>query len=54
MKTLMNIILVVPSSLSQNKMPDQMNGPAWIILGEIVAILLLIYLIITLIKPDKF
>jgi len=54
MKTLLNIILVVPSDMSKNKMPDQMNGTAWFILGSIVAILLLIYLILTLIKPDKF
>ena len=54
MNTLMNFILVVPCSAPQTKTPMLMNNNALFIVEAIVAILLLIYLIITLIKPDKF
>ena len=54
MNTIMNMILVVPSSASDDKIPMQMNTDSWLLVGVIIAILLLIYLIFSLIKPDKF
>jgi len=54
MKTLMNIFLVVPASTTQSNTPMEMNSSTWFIIGGIVALLLLIYLIIALINPEKF
>jgi len=54
MNTIMNMILVVPSSASDGNTPMQMNTDSWLLVGVIIAILLLIYLIFSLIKPDKF
>jgi K+-transporting ATPase KdpF subunit len=52
MKTIMNIFLVVPSSSPQSSM--QMNNTSWYVIGGIVAFILLIYLVIALVKPEKF
>jgi K+-transporting ATPase KdpF subunit len=54
MKAIMNIFLVVPASLPQDKMPIEMNSYTWYVIGAIVAFLLLMYLVISLIKPEKF
>jgi len=54
MKTIMNIFLIVPASSPKNNMPMEMNSTSWFVIGAIVAFLLLIYLIIALVKPEKF
>jgi K+-transporting ATPase KdpF subunit len=54
MKTTMNILLAVPTSLPQAKIPMEMNSTSWYVIGAIVAFLLLIYLFMALIKPEKF
>ncbi|MEI6823737.1 MAG: K(+)-transporting ATPase subunit F [Bacteroidota bacterium] len=55
MNTIMNIFLVaIAPELSKDTTPMQMNTDSWLLVGVIIAILLLIYLIISLIKPDKF
>lgn len=54
MKSIMNIFLVVQPRAAQNNMPMEMNSNTWFAIGLVVAILLLIYLIIALVKPEKF
>ena len=54
MKAIMSIFLVVPASTAQSSMPMEMNSTTWYVIGAIVAILLLIYLVLALIKPEKF
>jgi K+-transporting ATPase KdpF subunit len=54
MKTLMNIFLSVPAPSLQKNMPVEMNSNTWFVIGLVVAILLLIYLVIALINPEKF
>jgi len=51
METL-NILLAVQAL--QNKMPVEMNTTTWFVIGTVVALLLFIYLLFTLIKPEKF
>jgi K+-transporting ATPase KdpF subunit len=53
MKTIMNIFLAVPASATQST-PMEMNSTTWYVIGAIVAILMLIYLILALVKPEKF
>jgi K+-transporting ATPase KdpF subunit len=48
MKALWNHILIVPASRIE------MNSSLWYVIGVIVALLLLIYLVIALVKPEKF
>lgn len=48
-----NVILVIESNM--NKAHElQMNSNVWLTIGGIIAFLILIYLIITLVKPEKF
>jgi K+-transporting ATPase KdpF subunit len=54
MITIKTILLVVPTSVSQNKLPANMNSNSWYEMGAIVAFLLLIYLFIALFKYEKF
>ena len=54
MKSIMNIFLVVQPPAAQNNMPMEMNSNTWFVIGLVVAILLLIYLIIAMVKPEKF
>jgi len=54
MNTLLSIFLIVVPSTTKNSMPMEMNNNTWFAIGLIVAILLLIYLIIALVKPEKF
>lgn len=48
MKTLMNLFLVVPASLPQDKM--QMNSNSWIAVMVFLAFLVLVYLVLS---PNK-
>jgi len=48
MKTIGDIILIVPEARIE------MNSSLWYVTGAIVALLLLIYLVIALVKPEKF
>jgi len=48
MKTIMNNILMTQTS------KIEMNSSMWYIIGAIVALLLLVYLVIALVKPEKF
>jgi len=50
MKAMMSIFLIVKTPGVLN----EMNSSAWYIIGAIVALLLLIYLVIALVKPEKF
>ena len=52
METL-NILLTV-QAMSHDKMPMEMNSTTWFVIGIVVALLLFIYLLFTLIKPEKF
>lgn len=54
MKVAMNILLAVPTSLPESKIPSEMNSTSWFAIGAIVAFLLLIYLLLALLKPEKF
>ncbi|MGD0710480.1 MAG: K(+)-transporting ATPase subunit F [Bacteroidales bacterium] len=54
MKTIMSIFLAVPAPTPQNSMPMEMNSNTWFAIGLVVAILLLIYLVIAMVKPEKF
>jgi len=53
METL-SILLSVPASMAQHKMPLEMNSTTWFIIGSVVALFLFVYLTFTLIKPEKF
>ena len=48
------MMVAVPPEISKDTMPKDMNTSAWYALGAVIAILLLIYLVISLVKPDKF
>ena len=48
MKSIMNNILMVQTP------KIEMNSSTWYVIGAIVAVLLLIYLVIALVKPEKF
>ena len=55
MKIILDILLViVPVPLQQDKIPTEMNSISWFLIGAIVAVLLLVYLVIALVKPEKF
>lgn len=54
MKAILSIFLIVLSSSHQKSMPIEMNSHFWYAIGIIVALLLLIYLIIALVRPEKF
>ncbi len=54
MRTIMNIFLLIQTASHQKSMPMEMNNHFWYATGIIVAVLLLIYLIIALVKPEKF
>ena len=53
METL-SILLATSTAMSRDTMPMEMNSTAWFVTGTIVALLLFVYLIYTLIKPEKF
>jgi len=44
----------VPAALQQQKVPAEMNDVSWFLIGAVVAILLLVYLVVALVKPEKF
>ena len=50
----MNTLFVLCENIPIKKIPIQMNSTSWLIIGSIIALFILIYLIITLIKPEKF
>jgi K+-transporting ATPase KdpF subunit len=54
MKAIKNILLIVPLTVQQKSMPTGMNSHFWYAVGIIVAMVLLIYLVIALFKPEKF
>jgi len=54
MKDAMNVLFAIPTSLLQDRIPLEMNSTLWFAIGAIVAFLLLIYLIMALLKPEKF
>jgi K+-transporting ATPase KdpF subunit len=54
MRKLAGAFLAVPTSLSDKQMQMEMNSKSWFALGIIIAFLLLVYLVLTLIKPKKF
>lgn len=53
MKAVMNIFLIPALNIQKNVL-NEMNSSTWYVIGAIVALLLLIYLVIALIKPEKF
>jgi K+-transporting ATPase KdpF subunit len=54
MEIILNIFLAAPMLFPKNNMPLEMNSIFWYVTGGIVALLLLIYLVIALVKPEKF
>jgi len=48
MKVVINYILITPASRIE------MNSSSWYVTGAIAALLLLVYLVTALIKPEKF
>ncbi|MCX6270465.1 MAG: K(+)-transporting ATPase subunit F [Bacteroidetes bacterium] len=54
MKSILSILLVVPNRIPAQNTPLEMNSAGWMAAGAIIALLLMIYLVITLIKPEKF
>ncbi len=55
MKTILEILVVVPSTFAKQGMQHmEMDRESWLFVEIGIAIFLMIYLIISLIKPDKF
>jgi K+-transporting ATPase KdpF subunit len=54
MKSIMNIILAVPASVSQNQLPAETSGSTWLAVGAVIALLIFIYLLMALMKPERF
>ena len=53
MKTLL-IAAIVSPALTASSGAGQMNSIGWYVAGALIAILLLAYLMVSLIKPEKF
>ena len=54
MKSILNIFLLQSAPLSHGKIQTEMSSASLYIAGVITAFLLLIYLVISLVKPEKF
>jgi len=50
MKTLMNLYLVIPASLTQNKIQMELNSNYWIAILAFFAFLVLVYIVLS---PNK-
>ena len=51
---ILTILLATSTAMSQDKTSMEMNSTAWFVTGTVVALLLFVYLTVTLIKPEKF
>lgn len=54
MKTMIFIVGMVPSALDSGTKTVQMNSLAWYAFGALIALFILVYLMYSLIKPEKF
>jgi K+-transporting ATPase KdpF subunit len=54
MKSIMNILLAVPASVPQNQLPAETSGSTWLAAGAVIALLIFIYLLMALMKPERF
>jgi len=54
MKTNMNVFLVITVAVPQDQLTARMNSATWLAIGAIIALLLFVYLVISLVKPEKF
>lgn len=54
MKTLICAIGMVPASLESGTKAVEMNSLTWYLFGALIAGFLLVYLMYSLIKPEKF
>jgi len=54
MKTMNFILGVMPPAIEGGTKAGGMNSLAWYIVGAMIALLILLYLLYSLIKPEKF
>jgi K+-transporting ATPase KdpF subunit len=50
----MNIFLAVPASETQPQLPAETNGSTWLVAGAVIAVLIFVYLLMALMKPERF
>jgi K+-transporting ATPase KdpF subunit len=54
MKSILNIFIILSDLLLNGKMQVEINSASWLATGAIIAFLLLVYLVISLFKSEKF
>ncbi len=54
METIKTLLFVVPAKVTEDALTTRMNSNSWYFAGAVIAFLILVYLIATLAKPEKF